>query len=98
MTDAARTITTKQKERLDFRLLAEQKRRIERAAALTGQTVTDFAAAALDERASEVLQSHEVTELSDRDRDMFLAMLDDVDTQPNEALRAAAQTYRNHFG
>jgi len=79
--------------RLSLRLPSEWKRTIEEAAAQLGLSVTDFAVATLVEDARQVLARHQATELSSRDRDLFLALLDDADTGPNEALRAAAQRY-----
>jgi uncharacterized protein (DUF1778 family) len=44
--------------------------------------------------ARRVLQDHDRTVLSNRDRDIFLAMLEETDTRPNEALAAAARRYK----
>ncbi|MBA3632467.1 MAG: DUF1778 domain-containing protein [Acidobacteria bacterium] len=84
---------TTQAARLNFRLPPEIKERIENAALISGVTVTDFAITALAERSEEVLekQSHRV--LSDRDRDIFLAMLED-DSEPNEELKKAVEEYK----
>ena len=38
-----------------------------------------------------------VTKLSQRDRDRFLALLEDDTTKPNKALLDAAKHYREHF-
>ena len=80
--------------RLNFRLPSELKQTIEEAAAQLGQSVTDFAVSTLVENARQVLTQHQITELSNRDRDLFLALLDDADSGPNETLRAAAQRYK----
>lgn len=79
--------------RLNFRLPPEIKERIENAALVSGVTVTDFAITALANTAQEVLEKHHTTILSDRDRDIFLAMLED-DSEPNEALKNAAREYK----
>jgi uncharacterized protein (DUF1778 family) len=84
--------------RLNFRLPAHLKELIERAAAQTGQTVSDFAVSTLSANARAVLQQQEITELSNRDRDLFLAMLDNTASKPNKALIAAAKRYRKVFG
>lgn len=81
--------------RLDFRLQSDHKALIERAARLHGQTVTQFAIAALLKAARESIQDASVTELSLRDRDIFLSMLDEQ-AEPNEALKKAAERYRSH--
>jgi hypothetical protein len=35
--------------------------------------------------------------LTDRDRDLFIALLDDADAEPNEALRAATKQYEQEI-
>jgi uncharacterized protein (DUF1778 family) len=79
--------------RLNFRLPAEIKKRVERAAMASGMTVTDFAVSALTTSADEVLDRLSQRKLSDRDRDIFLTMIENP-PKPNEALRRAAQTYK----
>lgn len=79
--------------RLEFRLSSEAKAKIERAALVSGQSVSDFAASTLVREAAEVLAAYETTTLSDRDRDLFLALLDS-DEGPNEALQAAFAHYQ----
>lgn len=79
--------------RLNFRLPSEIKKRVENAALVSGITVTDFAISALANSADEVLQKHQNRRLSNRDRDIFLAMLANP-PEPNAALRKAAQRYK----
>jgi uncharacterized protein (DUF1778 family) len=43
--------------------------------------------------ARNVIQEDSVTHLTDRDRDLFIALLDDAEAEPNEALKAAAKQY-----
>lgn len=85
---------SKNNARLNFRLPAELKETIEQAAAHLGQTVSDFAISTLVETARHVIQEHDVTRLSNRDRDRFVALLDRADLKPNKALRAAAKRYK----
>lgn len=80
--------------RLNFRLSAELKETIAEAAAQLGQTVSDFAVSTLATTARQVLQEHRATRLSQRDRDAFVALLDDAGSRPNEALRSAAKRYK----
>lgn len=82
--------------RLNFRLPNEIKEVIERAAAVSGMTVTDFAINALVNSANEVLERHQTRTLSDRDRDVFLALLDS-DQEPNESLKRAAKDYKRYM-
>lgn len=84
---------TKESVRLDFRFTPEQKDLIQQAASVNNLSTTAFARDALLSRAREILNAATVTELSSRDRDIFLAMLDE-DAEPNEALRDAADWYR----
>ena len=84
--------------RLNFRLSAELKEVIEAAAAHLGQSVSDYAVSTLVQNARGVIQLHDVTVLSNRDRDIILALLDDADAKPNKALMNAATQYKKHFG
>ncbi len=84
--------------RLNFRLPLEMKTAIEAAAAQLGQSVSDFAIATLVTHARSVVQKQHITELTKRDRDIFLAMLDDTEAKPNKALKKAAARYKKHFG
>jgi uncharacterized protein (DUF1778 family) len=79
--------------RLNFRLPPEVKERIERAAIASGLTTTDFAIHALTSTADEVLERHNTRTLSDRDRDLFLSMLDNP-PKPGKKLREAAKRYK----
>jgi uncharacterized protein (DUF1778 family) len=81
----------------DFRLPREVKELIEQAAVQAGQSVTDFAVSALVERAEAVLNEPSQTVLTQGDRDIFLRMLNDVDAEPNDALRAAAEDYKQRL-
>jgi uncharacterized protein (DUF1778 family) len=87
-------MSTTAETRLNFRLPAELKETIELAAAHLGQSVTDFAVSTLVHSAREVIEQHNVTRLSNRDRDIFIKMLDDADARPNAALSAAARRYK----
>jgi len=86
--------TAKNDARLDFRLPSDLKRVIEEAAAQLGQSVSDFAVSALVRTARNVIQEGNVTDLSRRDRDVFVALLNNADANPAEALTRAAKRYR----
>jgi len=83
--------------RLSYRLPATIKQLIERAAAQTGQSVSDFAVTTLAQAARQVLHEQNVTRLSARDSKRFLAMLDNEATKPNKALVSAAKRYKKQF-
>jgi uncharacterized protein (DUF1778 family) len=93
---ARRTSKPKNDDRLDFRLDSEAKRVIEQAAALSGQTVKQFAVSTLVQSAEEVLERRRTIHLSNRDRDLFLALLD-ADDEPNQTLRDAAERFKREF-
>lgn len=84
--------------RLNFRLSSDLKTLIEEAAAALGQSVSDYAVSTLVRNARTVLQQTQATELSNRDRDLFLALLDDTDAKPNKALSDAAKLYKKRIG
>lgn len=79
--------------RLNFRLPLELKEKIEQAAIVSGVTVTDFAISVLASSANDVLEKHQNRILSNRDRDIFLAMIENP-PEPNEALKKAVQNYK----
>lgn len=74
--------------RVEFRLRPESKDLIEQAAGLLGMSLTEFASSRLVQLAQQVVAEHNVARLTNRDRDIFLAMLD-ADSEPNAALRQA---------
>lgn len=73
-------------------LSEDHQRRVEQAAAMMGQTFEAFAATELVRRADEILEGQEVRRLSNRDRDIFLAMLD-ADPEPTEVAKEAAARF-----
>ena len=84
---------TATKDRLDFRLDRSIKQRIERAASLTGQTVSAFAVSALMREANTILAEHDAISLNARASREFLARLD-KDIKPNNNLKRAARRYK----
>lgn len=89
---------TENSARLNFRLPAELKEVIEQAAVSTGQTVSDFAVSTLVREARDIIEESDRTTLTHRDRDLFVALLDDPLAKPNEALLAAAHRYKKRRG
>jgi len=88
------TDTISQTARLNFRLPNELKERIEKAAIISGLTVTDFAINVLVNSADDILEKHYTRTISNRDRDIFLEMLENP-PKPNEALKNAIKEYRS---
>lgn len=85
-----------QTERIEMRVSPKDKALIEKAAAVSGQALTAFAIANLVARAKEILARDEVTELSDRDREVFVKVLDQEDPKP--ALVDAVKRHRARGG
>lgn len=81
--------------RIEIWLGGEAKAVVEEAAALTGQSLSDFAVSALLEKATQVVTAQPVRVLSERDARTFLRMLDSEE-QPNETLREAAAWYKEN--
>ncbi len=80
--------------RVDFRTTPEVKSLIEQAAAIYGMTVSEYIKATVVEKSRLVVEHHETRLLSDRDRDLFLSLLD-APVAPNEALLAAAAEFKH---
>ena len=83
--------------RLNFRLPSDLKKLIKQAADHLGQSVSEFAVSTLVRSAHAVIEQHHRTELSNRDRDIFLELLSDTDAAPNSALAAAAAAYKQEM-
>ena len=88
----ARSRRPKAQDRIDARLPAETKQLIERAAAITGVTLSDFVISRAYEAATAVVREHETWALNRRDSRAFVEALLNP-PEPNEALKAAAARY-----
>lgn len=86
--------TTPKRDRMHLRLDAATKRKLERAAAYTQKSVTDFVLAQAVEAAEQVLKSHEQHVLSTADWEAFCKALDRP-AKPNRALKEGFRWYRN---
>lgn len=81
---------------LGIRLSREQAERLEEAAARTGQSLGEFAAAALLRAAEAALASPSVTMLSNRDFDHLMTLCNS-DAPPAPALVRAAEEYKRRL-
>jgi uncharacterized protein (DUF1778 family) len=90
--------TTSSDARINFRLSSDLKQTIEDAAAQMGQSVSDFAISTLVQAARQVLHEQQVTRLSERDRKVFAALLEDESSKPNAALIKAAKRFKKQGG
>jgi uncharacterized protein (DUF1778 family) len=88
------TIAAPQPElHLNLPLIGHTKELIEEAALLIGQSLSDFILATAVKEATKVIEKHRQISFSNRDRDLFLALLD-TDDEPNAALKEAVEHYR----
>jgi uncharacterized protein (DUF1778 family) len=85
------------RERMHLRLDALTKRKLERAAAFEGTSVTDFVLENAVAAAERIIDTHEKVVLSGKDWDAFYDALINP-PEPNENLKAAARRYRERFG
>ena len=93
----AATTASPRRERLEARITPEQKALFQRAAALSGQTLTEFVVETLEAAAEETVRTREVIKLSPRDSILFVETLLNP-PGPNDALRAAFERHRAFFG
>ena len=83
--------------RLEARISVEQKTVLQRAAALSGRTLSEFVVASAQDAASRVIQEHETIRLSRAEQIAFVSAL----LKPPAAsarLRRAAAAYREQMG
>lgn len=84
-------------QRLEARVSAHQKALIERAAAISGRSISEFVVGSLQEAAEEAIRNHHVIKLSIDDT---IALMEALDNPPpaNAELRRLAEEYREFFG
>ena len=84
----------KKPARLGARITPDQKALFERAAALTGRSLTDFVVSSAQEIAARTLREHEIMTLSARDSKALIDALLDPPA-PGPRLRQAARRYKD---
>ena len=85
----------KAEDRIDARLPAETKQLIERAAVITGVTLSDFVISRAYEAAAAIVREHDTWVLSRRESKAFVDTLLNP-PEPNQALKAAVASYKSH--
>ena len=80
------------RDRLEARVTAQQKELVQRAAELSGRSLSDFIVSSLQTAAEEAMRTHQVLQLTARSTEAFLAALLNPPA-PNERLRRAAHEY-----
>lgn len=84
-------------ERLETRITADQKRLVERAAAIQGRSVTDFVLSSVQAAAEKAIDDHQRITLSIRDAEAFVdALLNPP--EPNDHLLESVRRYRQATG
>ena len=87
------TASVRKFDRLEARVAHDQKALLQRAAALEGQTLTEFVVSSAVQRAVRAIHEHEVIALSARDGRAFVEALMSPPA-PNEQLQRAVARYR----
>lgn len=82
--------------RIDLRLNQEQKKTLEKAAALMGLSVSSYVLSHSLNAARKDIASHETLILSERDSELFLSLLENP-PEPNEALKSAMREYQDEY-
>jgi uncharacterized protein (DUF1778 family) len=83
--------------RLEARVSAAQKSLLQRAAALSGRTLSEFVLQSAREAADKVIQDHAAIELSRSEQIAFVSTLLNP-PKPSARLRRAAAAYRRQMG
>ncbi|HEY3321351.1 MAG TPA: DUF1778 domain-containing protein [Planctomycetota bacterium] len=89
--------TAAAKGRLDVRIAARDKSLIEKAAAISGKSLSEFLIPMAVRRAKRIIQQSTTITLSERDFRLFLDTLD-AEPKPNAALRKAMAEYDRLYG
>ncbi len=92
-----KTTAGRKRERLEARITPEQKALFQRAADLSGRSLTDFVVSAVQDAAEETVRTHQVIQLSARDS-LLVAEAILNPKGPNERLREAMRRYREVYG
>lgn len=83
--------------RLEARISLEQKALLQRAAVLSGRSLSEFVVASAQEAASRVIQEHETIRLNRSEQVAFVTALLNPPA-PGKRLRQAAAAYRKQMG
>ena len=82
---------------IDLRVTQEQKEILERAAALRGVSVSAYTLFHVLPAAKQEVDSHERLVLSDRDRDLFMSVIENP-PELKEKLKSAIKQYQEKYG
>lgn len=85
--------STYQDQKLEARVSAAQKQRIEQAAARCGKSVNSFVADVADNAASEILDEDRIIDATARDMEMLLDMLETPCSEPSPTVSESLELY-----
>lgn len=97
LTDATESVDRVRGARLEARVTVDQKVLLQRAAELSGRTLSEFVVASAQEAATKLIEEHESIRLNRKEQIAFVSALLNP-TAPNARLRKAAAKYRRHLG
>ena len=95
-TTTADTLEPPRGARLEARVSSAQKSLLQRAASLSGRTLSEFVVASAEVAATRVIQEHESIRLTQAEQTAFVKALLDP-RAPSQRLRQAAETYRQQL-
>lgn len=95
--DPAGVERTHKSERVAVRLPPAVKQTLEHAAGVTGRSLSDFVVDSALKAAQQAIDEYERLSLTAEDREVFLSALSNP-PKPNDALRTAAERYRQTTG
>lgn len=84
-------------DRLDFKLQESKKRMYQRAAEISGESLTAFAVRAMDARAEAIIRAHDTTLLTPEESVTFIDLMC-APVAPNPQLAARLAEYDAYFG
>ncbi len=91
------TSETSRKTKIELEISEEHKETLEKAAGITELSLNDYIIHYAIVAAMEHIASYGKMVLSERDRDIFMAALENP-PEPNEALKAAAKRHQEKYG
>ena len=94
--DVTASLNERATDNIEMRVKPSDKERISRAAELAGVKLTTFVRASAVREAARILQDHQTTTLSERDRQTLLEALDNPPL-PTSAARDAVRDYRSRI-
>ncbi|CAN7199825.1 DUF1778 domain-containing protein [Pseudoduganella sp. LjRoot289] len=97
MLDARKMQDKARNARLEARVSSDQKDLFQRAATLSGQTLSEFVIDSTQKAAAKVVQEHDLIRLSREEQIAFVSALL-TPSEPGSRLRQAADSYRKKSG